>query len=70
MGDLAHEPGAKCGKLFSKKGYEINLNRVQTLDDVENGPFSQYSMYYGGGLIVNYQPVPMLQFGWYSSRRV
>jgi len=65
-GDLAYEPDAKWSRVFNKKGFKINLNQVHTLEDVENGPFyrfSQYNMHRGGGLIVNDQPVPMLQSG-------
>ena len=65
-GDLAYEPDAKWSRILNKKGFKINLNQVHTLDDVENGPirlFSQYNMHRGGGLVVNNQPVPMLQSG-------
>ena len=65
-GDLAYEPDAKWSRILNKKGFKINLNQVHSLGDVGNGPirrFSQYNMHRGGGLVVNNQPVPMLQSG-------
>lgn len=65
-GDIAYEPDEKWTRRFNKRGYKINLNQVQSLEDVEGGSyqrFGQYSLHRGGVLEVNKQGIPMFESG-------
>ena len=65
-GDIAYEPDPNWSRAFNKKGYNINIHRVNNLGDIDSDStrlHSRYSVHPTGGLQVNGQRIPMLQSG-------